>query len=141
LILSLGYNLPIESLIVFINPEFTLHQSPLNYPFLFPTQLNRYINKFESITSKLTINHSNLAVNKYSNLPTYRRDQLRKGITCAKCNSFSVTDVGKNCVCEECGHTEALSLAVMRIDSKKQIRRILDKNFNMVGVRQWAYYK
>ncbi|MFY3792490.1 nuclease-related domain-containing protein [Ureibacillus sp. MALMAid1270] len=61
LILSLGYNIPIEGLVVFINPEFTLYQSPLNKPFLYPTQIKHYLKQLDSITSKITSKHRELA--------------------------------------------------------------------------------
>jgi hypothetical protein len=43
LLQSLGFNIPILASVVFINPEFTLYQTPLNKPFIFPTQVNRYL--------------------------------------------------------------------------------------------------
>ncbi|CAM5210835.1 Nuclease-like protein OS=Ureibacillus acetophenoni OX=614649 GN=SAMN05877842_1129 PE=4 SV=1 [Ureibacillus acetophenoni] len=178
LILSLGYNIPIEGLVVFINPEFTLYQSPLNKPFLYPTQIKHYLKQLDSITSKITSKHRELAdklitlhrINvkerKYSNLPEYQYVELRKGITCAMCESFSISLNGRSCICNTCGHVEKLTFAVIRsvrefkklfpeekittnkihdwckiVDSKRRIRRILENNFNTVGVHQWTYYE
>ncbi|MET3697195.1 nuclease-like protein [Bacillus oleivorans] len=53
LLKSLGFNITIKASVVFINPEFTLYQAPLNKPFIFPTQINRFLNKLNLIPSKL----------------------------------------------------------------------------------------
>ena len=50
---NLGYNHPVDASVVFINPEFTLYQTPLNKPFIFPTQVNRYLNNLNKIPSTL----------------------------------------------------------------------------------------
>lgn len=179
LILSLGFNLPIEGLVVFINPEFTMFQSPLNYPFLFSTQVTRYLQRLDSNnTLKLTNKHRTLAdklvslhyknkkESKYSNVPAYRYEDLRKGITCYKCNSFSINVIKKRCICEVCGHVEFVTKAILRnvkefivlfpkeqittniifdwckiIDSKKRVQRVLDSNFKIVPRRKWSYYE
>nr|WP_106782436.1 nuclease-related domain-containing protein [Lysinibacillus timonensis] len=123
LLLSLGFNLSVEGLVVFINPEFTLYQTPLNYPFLFPTQIKRYFKKFESNTTKLSNKHRLLAdkmislhsnVSPFTNLPGYEYHQLQKGITCGVCNSFMSFISGHNIHCNECGCTELTSSAIMR---------------------------
>ena len=97
LLQNLGYNIPITASVVFINPEFTLYQTPLNKPFIFPTQINRYLKNLNTIPSKLNKKHKMLADqlislhikdSPFKQLPTYDYDQLQKGITCAKCTSF-----------------------------------------------------
>lgn len=174
LIHSHGFSLPISANVVFINPEFSLYQAPLNKPFIFHSQLNRFFNQLNEQPSKLTDMHKQLA-NKlaslhlnespFQQLPTYRYDMLKKGIICATCRSFALVFVGRNCVCKECGHVENARAAILRsiweykllfpdrkvttvnihdwcqiIDSKKRIKRVLDEHFEIVGVRQWAYY-
>lgn len=58
LLQSLGFHLHVEASVVFINPEFTLYQAPLNKPFIFPTQLNPYFKKLNKLSStKLDHNH------------------------------------------------------------------------------------
>ena len=173
LLQNLGFNMPISASVVFINPEFTLYQTPLNKPFIFPTQINRYLKKLNTIPSKLNRRHRILAdklISLHMNdspfklLPSYDFDQLQKGITCAKCTSFSISVEGRKCVCKECGYEEVVATAVMRnvkefkllfptrkmttnvihewckvVKSKKRIRRILEKNFKIVGVHQWSF--
>ena len=175
LIQSLGFNIPIAASVVFINPEFTLYQAPLNKPIILPTQLNRYLNKLESIPSKLNGKHKILAdqlISKhieeplYNSVPSFDYDQLRKGIVCAKCSSFSILIIGKDCLCKNCNHKESVSTAVIRsvsefkrlfpsrkittnaihewckvVNSKKTIRRILHKNFKTVSEHRWTFYE
>ncbi|WP_164667564.1 nuclease-related domain-containing protein [Virgibacillus doumboii] len=172
---SLGTNPSIESSVVFINPKFTLYQAPLDKPIIFPTQIERHMNQLNSQTSKLTNKHKNLADqlialnikdSPFKQLPPYDYDQLRKGITCPKCHSFSVTVDSRKCVCQYCGHAELVGDAVMRsveefkilfpdekittnviydwcsvIASKERIRYILLNNFTRVGSGRWSYFE
>ncbi|QGQ47985.1 nuclease-related domain-containing protein [Metabacillus sediminilitoris] len=175
LLQNLGFNIPIHASVVFINPGFTLYQAPLNKPFIFPAQVNSYIKKLNMITRKLDKKHRLLADklislhikdSPFKLLTAYDYDQLRKGITCIKCTSFSISVQGKKCVCEECGHEEEVTAAVMRnvtefkllfpdqrittnvihdwckvVESKRRIRKILERNFKKVGVHQWTFYE
>lgn len=175
LLQNLGFNIPIHASVVFINPGFTLYQAPLNKPFIFPTQVNSYIKKLNMITRKLDKKHWLLADklislhikdSPFKLLTAYDYDQLRKGITCIKCTSFSISVQGKKCVCEECGYEEEVEAAVMRnvtefrllfpdqrittnvihdwckvVESKRRIRKILERNFEKVGVHQWTFYE
>ena len=97
LLKNLRFNLPIEASVIFINPEFTLYQAPLNKPFIFPTQIKRYLRKLNDQPSKLKERHKILADqlislhienSPFTQLPSYDYDQLQKGITCLKCTFF-----------------------------------------------------
>jgi hypothetical protein len=123
LLQNLGFNIPICASVVFINPEFTLYQTPLNKPFIFPTQLNTYFKKLHTLPSNLNKKHEILADklislhiedSPYKLLPPYEYDLLRKGITCRGCTSFSISITGKKYVCMECGHEELFEAAVTR---------------------------
>lgn len=120
---NLGVNLPIDGNGVFINPKFTLYQAPLDKPFIFPTQIENYLEKLETMPSKLNENHKALAdklislhikKSPYTQLPPYEYEQLRKGITCEICNSFEVLVHGRKCICGDCGHEELVTTAVLR---------------------------
>lgn len=175
LLQSLGYHLPIVASVVFINPEFTLYHAPLHLPFIFPTQLNRYFRKLKNLQSKLSRKHKDLAnqlfslhceESPYRQLPSYDFDRLRKGITCAKCDSFFTYIERMNVCCKECGNNELIATAVMRnveefkllfpnrkittnaiyewckiIESKKKIKRVLETNLKIVGANRWSYYQ
>ncbi|MFD1739161.1 nuclease-related domain-containing protein [Bacillus salitolerans] len=123
LLQDLGYKGSIHASVVFINPEFTLYQSPLNKPFIFRSQINRYLNELDATTSKLNQKHKVLAEkllslhiidSPYKQLPSYEYEMVKKGITCVACQSFSVVVKGHNCVCQNCDFIELVEDAVMR---------------------------
>jgi hypothetical protein len=98
-------------------------------------------------------------------LPQYSYEDLKKGPTCAICDSFSLSIVGSRMVCRDCGFEEKVDEAVMRIVreimvlfpemrittglvwewcdgvvSKKTISRVLKRELQQVGYGQWTYY-
>jgi hypothetical protein len=120
---KLGYHLPIDGQIVFINPEFTLYQAPHDKPIIFPTQLNQLVQQLNTIPSKLSKRHTDLAdqlmsahQNEYpfSKYPPYQFDQLKKGKMCAMCHSLSTFQRDRRLVCNDCGHEEAIEAAFLR---------------------------
>lgn len=121
-------------------------------------------NKHRKLAELLVSLH--ITKSSYTQIPTYHYSQCKKGITCSACDSFSITVEGRNCRCLECGQVELVESAVLRIveeikmlfpdmkittnlvhewccvvGSKKRISRILEKNFKIVGVHQWAFYE
>ncbi len=125
LLKSLGFHLPIEGDVAFVNPNFTLYQAPINEPIIHPTQLNGLMKKLNEIPSKLTTRHKRLADQlitmhqtdcPFTRLPHYSYDQLKKGPLCADCYSLiSFVDVQKKIlVCDKCGHSELVDSAVLR---------------------------
>ncbi|MEH7093496.1 nuclease-related domain-containing protein [Neobacillus vireti] len=175
LLQNLGFPIPIEPWVVHINPEFSLYQAPRDEQIILPTQVKRHLNKMNTTPSKLTSKHERLAdklvslhIDKspYSTLPAFSYEQLKKGITCQVCHSFSIFLRGKHCVCGECGHEEEVESAVLRnvaelrllfpdrrvttsiiyewcqvVECKRRINRILERNFNLIGNRRWVYYE
>jgi hypothetical protein len=118
-----GHTFPLESNVIFVNSEFTLYQAPLNKPIVFPTQLNAFMKKLDKLPPKLTARHRKLADelifahicdSPYSRLPHYEYSKLRKGLTCATCNSFLITVGNRTLVCDSCGCIEAMESAVLR---------------------------
>jgi hypothetical protein len=175
LLQNLKQNYLVEALVIYINPEFTLYQAPTNQPIILPTQVNRFLRDLNNVPSKLNDGHMRLAQklvslhqtkNPFTVLPKFRYEKLRKGMTCEKCNSFSISVHGRKCICLDCGHEELVSTAVMRsvnefkflfptqkitantihewckiVESKQRIGEILGKNYKIVGVHQWSYYE
>lgn len=130
LLQSLGINMKIDPSVVFINPAFTLYQSPLDKPFIFPTQLDRYLSGLNMIPSKLSNKHLKFAEqlvslhctkSPYQQLPIYSFEQLKKGIPCVKCASFKLTVEGTKCVCQACGYREVVGDSVMRNVNEYQL--------------------
>lgn len=124
LLLKLNYDIPVQSSVIFINPEFMLYQAPPDIPFISPNQLNRFIKKINNNRSHLQEQHQKLAENlmtlhisdyPYKNLPYYNYQQLHKGITCVACSSFSASIIGMRCKCTLCGYEEHIDTVVVRI--------------------------
>jgi hypothetical protein len=123
LLRSHGFHMNVEPHVVHVHPEFTLYQAPLEAPIIFPTQLSRYINNLNLISSRLNQKHEILAEkllslhveeDPYAQLPPYTYEGLQKGHTCAICDSFAITVDGRNCICGDCGHVESVEAAVLR---------------------------
>jgi hypothetical protein len=167
LLQDLGFNISIEPYLIFVNPEFQLYQTPLNLPIIFPTQLNRFMDKMKKRPSKLKDSHSKLAKQllslhlkeiPYSRLPEYHYEKLEKGIACPLCHTFYKHFTKTTLQCTSCGGREEYSTAVLRsikefkllypkrkittnqinewchiIKAKKTIRKILSKNFKLIG--------
>ena len=116
-------NYLVEASVVFINPEFTLYQAPMNLPINLPTQVNRFIRNLNNTPSTLNEGHMKLAQkllslhqtkNRFAVLPKYEYGELQKGITCLQCKSLSVAVAGRKCVCWKCGYEEDIEGAVLR---------------------------
>lgn len=123
LLRNLRLAMPIKSFVIFVHPEFTLYQSPMNKPFIFPTQLNRFLKALETTSSKLSRKHYELAEkllslhipdSPFSKVPSYNYEQLRKGIVCEKCSSFVDLAEERYCICSRCGHSELVLSSILR---------------------------
>ncbi|MED3651652.1 nuclease-related domain-containing protein [Heyndrickxia sporothermodurans] len=123
LLQELGYHYQIESYIIFINPDFQLYQAPRDLPIIFPTQLNRFLNKLVTISPKIKDKHIKLAkhlvslhihTSPYKRTINYNFDNLKKGIICTQCHSF-IAEFHKNVlICDSCGYKEKVTSAVLR---------------------------
>lgn len=118
-----GFNLAIEGYITFVNPEFSLYNAPVNPSIIFPTQLNRFIKKIDSISSELNQQHKRLAdtligmhmdKSPFTRLPAYNFNQLQKGILCASCRSFETIVREMEIMCKSCGFVEYIDSGVLR---------------------------
>lgn len=146
LLKSLGFHLPIEGYVVFINPEFTLYQAPLNAAIILPTQLNRNMKKFNQIHSKLTAGHQTLAEQlisihqkafPFTKLPLFNYDQLKKGILSSECHSFMRASGESKVVCDKCGREEDVESAVLR--SVEEIKLLFpDIKITLNIVYEWC---
>lgn len=142
----LGYNYPIESYLIFINPEFFLYTVPPDLPIVFPTQLNRFYTNLNKRPSKLSDKHKTLA-NKLiaedksesysSQLPNYQYDQVQKGLTCANCCSLSTVVDKKRVICGDCGHSEGFESAVLRNVEEYKIL-FPERKITTLGIVEWC---
>ncbi|KGR73725.1 nuclease [Ureibacillus sinduriensis BLB-1 = JCM 15800] len=172
------YQLPtsIQPSVIFINPEFTLYKAPLDKPFILPTQLNQLIKNLnyeqftlnqrdKELAGKLVAEH--MPEHPLQQLPAYEYPNLKKGVKCFICESFSIssTKYGGIVTCTSCGYKEKIEIAILRTlkefkilfplenittskihewchmdTSKKTIQRILEKHFSKIGSKRWSYY-
>lgn len=125
-----GFHLPIETLLVFNNSEFTLLQAPLNKSIIHPTQIKQHLKTINTLSNKLNKKHKQLADklvslhikdSPFSQLPEYDYDQLQKGIACRNCGSFSINIKGQKCVCKNCTFEESAEHAIVRSAKEFQL--------------------
>ncbi|ETI69645.1 nuclease-related domain-containing protein [Neobacillus vireti] len=124
LLQKLGVHFHVEAYLVYINPELTLLQAPRSYPIVYPTQLNRFMQKLNMVPSRLYETHEKFANQLISlhkteslntKLPRYNYDQIPKRIICSSCCSCSLSVRRNKIVCKKCNHQEEIELAVLRI--------------------------
>ncbi|MGJ7911334.1 nuclease-related domain-containing protein [Neobacillus sp. LXY-1] len=105
--------IPIKPYLAFVNPNFTLYQAPVHESLIFPTQLNAFMKKLNAGTTRVnghqtklieTLLAAHITKYPYSKLPAYSFEQLKKGITCCKCQSFSIATTGRKLSCLDCGY-------------------------------------
>lgn len=144
---DLGFNLPIESRLVFVNPEFFLYHAPINLPAVFPSQLDRFIKKFKMKSGKLSNWHFQLGEKLVSlhikkgplnQVPAYSYEQLKKGIVCSSCwHSFMSKLNTKILVCTDCGHKENIDAAVLR--SAEEFSMLFpDRKITTSAIFEWC---
>lgn len=120
-----GYEFPIKSYAIFVNPEFSLYQLPPKLPIVLPGQNRRFIHRIHNTRSKLSSAHHKLAHKLFSlqtsrslsdRLPDYEFDSLGKGVQCLRCSGFlSVSGFhGRKLECAACGFSESRASAVLR---------------------------
>lgn len=114
-------NIPIESFVVFVNPEFTLFIEK-NNRIILPTQINSFFNTLNQEKYSLTNVEIDLvnrlkSLHTYENpmerIPKYRFENLQKGITCYHCKNW-VQRKGNHFVCLSCGSKESINSAILR---------------------------
>ncbi|HEY4601790.1 MAG TPA: nuclease-related domain-containing protein [Cerasibacillus sp.] len=123
LVQQLGYNIPIKSYLVFVNPEFTLYQLPVNLPIILPTQLNRFSQNLNRSFTPPNQGHHQLAKelknlqitdSPFENITNYNFKQLKKGITCPKCFSLLSRHTLRTLMCGNCDFSEEMKHAILR---------------------------
>ncbi|MEH7176276.1 nuclease-related domain-containing protein [Neobacillus vireti] len=165
-----GFHYSIESYLIFNHPEFHLYTTSNNPAIIFPTQLNRFLKKLNTRQVKLHKRYYELAQqlvdrniedSPYERIFSYTYDQLKKGITCPECRAIYEGAL----LCKNCGYVDEAETAILRsvrefillfperkittneiyewcggIRSKKVIRRVLGRDFKLVGHRTSAHY-
>ncbi|GAE92307.1 hypothetical protein JCM21714_1296 [Gracilibacillus boraciitolerans JCM 21714] len=87
LLYSLGYQIPLQAVVVFVNPpECTLYQAPRTSKILLPTQLKQYFQHLQTSTAIDPIFHKleekfesiRLEKSPYEQLPSYNYNDIKK---------------------------------------------------------------
>jgi hypothetical protein len=148
LLKNLGFQIPIDGHVVFVNLEFTLYNAPPNEPIILPTRQNKFIKKLDMQPTHLTNRHKLLAdklvslhrvESPYSRIRAYEYNQFRKGSTCLACYSFKVAVPAgaRKVVCEKCGCEEGIESAVLR--NVEEIKLLFpDKKITTTLVLEWC---
>lgn len=145
-----GIHFPIKAFLIFINPEFTLYQAPLNPSIIFPTQLTQFIGNLSKERTALHGKHHKLAeylvsVNQegYPNpfVPKYEYGELCKGITCAGCGALIINkplvQQKWKLTCDNCFFEENMETIVLR--SVKEIQLLFPEiRVNTTEVHEWC---
>lgn len=125
---------------------------------------SRMNNMHKKLAEKLLALHK--VDNPYQRLPKYTYEQLTKGVICVKCHHFIEKIIKKEFMCSYCGTHEKVETAVIRsigeiqllfpekkitttevydwcngVLSRKTIRHVLKKHFNVVGTKRHQYFK
>ncbi|GGH82636.1 DNA-directed RNA polymerase subunit M/transcription elongation factor TFIIS [Pullulanibacillus pueri] len=136
----------VESFVIFINPEFTLYQAPMDKPIILPTQLHRFLVDLNKIPSKLNDKHKKLAQklialnhskNPFTTLPSYDYELLQKGVYCENCKSFLVSIIKRDFICKNCGHHESIHHAILRNTEEYRVLFPNDK-ITTPGIYDWC---
>ncbi len=143
---DLGFNMNIESTLVFVNPNFYLYQAPRNLPIIFPNQIPRLLNNLQKQITPIRNIHSNLAErllslhthdSPYERLPGYSFGMLKKGIACSHCHTLNTIVTRKTLICNSCGKKENIQSAVLR--SVRELQLLLpEEELTVRRIQEWC---
>ncbi|QGH33084.1 NERD domain-containing protein [Gracilibacillus salitolerans] len=145
ILLELNVDLAVDSYDVFINPEFTLYQAPVNKQLIFPTQIPKFIKELVAKPPITSLQHSlakqliarDLGKYPHPRIPTYEYHQLTKGFRCGKCCRLTVYIEGRNCVCSKCQQVEPVHGALLQ--NIEELRLLFpDKKLTTNLVYDWC---
>lgn len=118
-----GIHLSLEYFVVYINPQFTLYQTPHNQPYVFPNQITAHIKQLNRQCKSLTEQHSLLSerlkamhtLDRYTaDLPVYSYDKLKRGMVCGNCQGTIEELTKRVYYCQGCGFKEESSKSILR---------------------------
>ncbi|WP_163582665.1 nuclease-related domain-containing protein [Gracilibacillus saliphilus] len=142
---ELHADIQIECYDVFVNPEFTLYQAPMNKQLILPTQLPQLMRDLatkppatasQQLLAKQLIARD-IGKYQYPKIPKYRYHQFKKGFRCSKCYKLSVYIEGRNCICTNCQQMESIQHALMRT-VKELLLLFPDKKLTTNLIYDWC---
>lgn len=114
----------IKSYVVFINPEFTLYQTPLKLNVILPSQIRRFVQKLNQTPVRITpreerliqlLQRVHVTENRRGKLPVYEYGRLQNGIPCLKCGVMMEPRAKRKLACPWCDSSESVESAGMRM--------------------------
>lgn len=130
-----GYDFEVVGRVVFINPSFYLYHAPVDQPLLFVPELLDWVkglNRFEGWVSDAHRELAALLVSRdcptkvdFEILPEFSFLDLKKGIDCWECGSFSTEVTGHRVHCLDCRTVEWADETIVRM--AEELARLFPK--------------
>lgn len=120
------FAIPIKQYVVFIHPEFMIHDATLHKKILLQSTLPSHFRRLNKCTKSLSENHFRLAqklckISEQTDLyvkglPKYTYEECKKGVICEKCGCLipKIQYKSKLSKCDHCGHNELVTKAILR---------------------------
>lgn len=117
-----GFQFPIRSRVVFINPRCTIYECGPSPQVIHPTHLLHFISSLNDIPSQLSSSHYKFSRKLFGlmaheadseRVPSYSFAGLARGVRCLLCEGF-LRAAGRALVCDGCGFSEGVESGVMR---------------------------
>lgn len=137
--------LPVEPLLIFINPAFVLYNASRNLPAVFLPQMQRYMKKLNNEKSTINRKHEHLAAQlaslheaeyPHTELPDYNIDRLAKGVVCVRCHAI-MSFKGETFACGHCGLEENIKNGILRSTEEYKIL-FPDRKVTTHAIYEWC---
>lgn len=148
LLSSLGVPHKIIPYVVFIHPEFTLFNAPMNLPLIFHSQLKRFfhqdffqpfpISDDDQAFARLIVQEHKEDL-RLDQLPKYTFESLRKGVKCASCGRFMEVRSKKSLWCQACNLLENNEPAILRT-IEEYVTLFPNRKITTRELTKWCYY-
>lgn len=119
---SKGIQSPLKSYIIFIHPQCTIYQTPLNQQIIFHSNIQSFLtklneNQYSSKKSQSIVKVLESSVHQEflpENSLSYTFDELQKGIPCCQCGSMNTELINRTIKCSDCETEEVASDSIIR---------------------------
>ncbi|WP_211202235.1 nuclease-related domain-containing protein [Salicibibacter cibarius] len=137
---------PIESLLIFVHPEFNLYNAYPELPAIFPPQLQRFLIHLNEKPSQTNHKHEKLANQlvslhqsdpPFSQLPEYEYEEIKKSLLCNRCFSNMSHKERKWVICQKCGSVEDDQKAIMRAIEEFKLL-FPERKITTNGIEEWC---
>lgn len=141
-------HIPVETVLIYVNPNFSLYEAPYFPHLILPTHIKSYFEQVEKDLEPLALAQTSLAKKlcrlnqpkQYAdNVPQYQYETLKKGVTCLNCNSFieSLTPRYQSICCEQCGKEERVQDTIRRHVKEYQLL-FPERKVAVSAIKRWC---